>query len=156
MLRAHDTMIILKNSLSIPKLMYILRTADCCANKLLTQFDNIVSKGLSTILNLEFSGDQILQASQLVKAGGLCCAPQLFLAATIRLLGFCRRDRGTSSYNPSLSRGEITNRSARFHTKQNVRKMERWKAISGSPPPPDEVYGKQKFWERKLQNSLSA
>ena len=30
MLQAHDAMIILKNSLSIPKLMYILRTADCC------------------------------------------------------------------------------------------------------------------------------
>ena len=28
--------------------------------------------------------------------------------------------------------------------------LERWKAISGSPPPPDEIYGKQKFWGRKI------
>ena len=46
MLQAHDAMIILKNSLSSPKLMYILRTADCCDNELFTQFDNIASKGL--------------------------------------------------------------------------------------------------------------
>ena len=36
------------------------------------------------------------------------------------------------------------------------RMLERWKAISGSSPPPDEVYGKQSFWTYKLQNSLSA
>ena len=30
------------------------------------------------------------------------------------------------------------------------RMLERWKSISGSPPPPDEVYGKQKFWDRKI------
>ena len=57
MLQTRDAIIILKNSLSIPKLMYILRTADCCDNELLTQFDSIVSKGLSTILNCELSGD---------------------------------------------------------------------------------------------------
>ena len=28
--------------------------------------------------------------------------------------------------------------------------LERWKAISCSPPPPDEIYGKQKFWDRKI------
>ena len=43
-LQAHDAMIIFTNSLSIPKLMYVLRTADCGDNELLTQFDNIVSK----------------------------------------------------------------------------------------------------------------
>ena len=86
-LQAHEAMIILKNSLSIPKLMYILRTADCCDNKLLTQFDNIVSNGLWTILNCELSGEQILQASLPVKAGGLVFrsssshAPSAFLAS---------------------------------------------------------------------------
>ena len=80
-------MIILKNSLSIPKLIYILRTADCCDNELLTKFDNLVSKGLSTILNCELSGDQILQASLPVKIGGLgfrsssSLAPSAFLAS---------------------------------------------------------------------------
>ena len=39
MLQVHDVMIILKISLSIPKLMYILRTADCFDDELLTQFD---------------------------------------------------------------------------------------------------------------------
>ena len=30
------------------------------------------------------------------------------------------------------------------------RMLERWKAISGSPLPPDEVYGEQKFRDRKI------
>ena len=87
MLQAHDTMIFLKNSLSIPTLMYILRTADCCDNELLTKFDNTVSKGLSTLLNCELSGDQILQASLPVKIGGLSfrssssLVPSAFLAS---------------------------------------------------------------------------
>ena len=87
MLQAHDAMIILKNSLSIPKLIYILRTADCCDNEVLTQFDNIVSTGLSTILNCELSGDQILHASLPVKTGEQgfrslsSLAPSAFLAS---------------------------------------------------------------------------
>ena len=75
--------------------------------------------------------------------------PQLFLAGTIPLLGFCRGDRGTASYNPSPSGGKITNRSARFHTKQDIRE-----AISGSPPPSDEVYGKQKCCDRKITEQI--
>ena len=46
MLQAHDAMIILKNSLSIPKLMYILRTADCCDNDLLTKFTKFSFKSI--------------------------------------------------------------------------------------------------------------
>ena len=30
------------------------------------------------------------------------------------------------------------------------RMLERWEAISDSPPPPDEVYGKHKFWYRNI------
>ena len=67
--------------------MYVLRTTDCCDNELFTQFDNIVSKGLSTILNCELSGDQILQASLPVKTKGLgffsnsSLVPSAFLAS---------------------------------------------------------------------------
>ena len=82
-------MIILKNSLSIPKPMYILRTVECCDNELLTQFDNLVWKGLSTILNCELSGDQILEVFLPVQFGGQgfrsssSLAPSAFLASAV-------------------------------------------------------------------------
>ena len=34
LLQAHDALVILKNSLAIPKLLYLLRTSDCGDNEL--------------------------------------------------------------------------------------------------------------------------
>ena len=38
-LHAHDTLVILKNSLSMPRLLYLLRTSDCHDYPLLLKFD---------------------------------------------------------------------------------------------------------------------
>ena len=146
MLQTHDAIIILKNSLNIPKLMYILRTADCCDNELLTQFDNIVSKRLSTIMNCELSGYQILQSSLPVKTGVLgfrsssSLAPSAFLASAagkeeLQAIILAQVEERLQTEAPNFTRNRI---------------LERWKAISGSPPLPDEVYGKQTFWDRKI------
>ena len=35
MLHAHDSLMLLKNSLAMPKLLFLLRTADCSGNQLL-------------------------------------------------------------------------------------------------------------------------
>ena len=71
LLQAHDALVLLKNSLGMPKLLYTLRTSDCCDNVLLTQFDSILRNGLSTILNVNLSDTQWLQASLPVSNGGL-------------------------------------------------------------------------------------
>ena len=34
LLQSHDVLVLLKNSLSLPKLLYLLRTADCSGNML--------------------------------------------------------------------------------------------------------------------------
>ena len=139
-------MIILKNSLSIPKLIHIFRTADCCDNELRTIFDNIVSKGLSTILNCELSGDQILQAPLPVKIGGLgfrsssSLAPSAFLASAagteeLQAIIQAQVEERLQTEVPDFTRNRI---------------LKRWKAISGSPPPSDEAYGKQKCWDIKI------
>ena len=138
MLQAHDAMIILRNSLSIPKLMYILRTADCCDNELLTQFDNLVSKGISTILTCELSEDQLLQASLPDKSRGLgfrsssSLAPSAFLASAaetkeLQAIILAQVEKILQTQVPDFTRNRV---------------LERWKAISGSLLPPDEVYGK--------------
>jgi len=62
-LQAHDALVILKNSLAIPKLLYLLRTSQCSDNPLLRQFDDTLQTGLITILNVDINNDQWLQAS---------------------------------------------------------------------------------------------
>ena len=51
LLQAHDALAIPKNSLAIPRLLYLLRTSDCGDNPLLSQFDNTLQSGLTSILN---------------------------------------------------------------------------------------------------------
>ena len=126
--------------------MYILRTAHCCDNELLTQFDNIVSKGLSTILNCELSEDEIPQASLPVTTGGLgfrissSLAPSALLASAagteeLQAIILAQVEERLKTEVPDFTRNRM---------------LERWKAISGSPLPPDEVCGKQKCWERQI------
>jgi len=38
-LQAHDALVILKNSLAIPKLLYLLRTSECADNPWLRRFE---------------------------------------------------------------------------------------------------------------------
>jgi len=56
LLQAHDALLILKNSLAIPKLLKLLRTSDCGDNPLLSEFDNTLRSGLTAILNVKTSG----------------------------------------------------------------------------------------------------
>ena len=71
----------------MPKLLYLLRTADCCNNPLLAAFDDKLKSGLSDIVNVELSDAQRLQASLSVRHGGLgirtaqMLAPSAFLAS---------------------------------------------------------------------------
>ena len=57
-LQSHDALCLLKNSISMPKLLYILRTSPCANNPLLSQFDMVLKKGLETILNVQLSDTQ--------------------------------------------------------------------------------------------------
>jgi len=51
-LQAHDALVILKNSLAIPKLLYLLRTSECAGNPLLRRFEDTLRSGLINILNV--------------------------------------------------------------------------------------------------------
>ena len=87
LVHSHDALVLLKNSLSMPKLLYLLRTADCSDNPLLITFDNILRSGLSKILNVDLSDIRWLPASLPVRHGGLgirsahMLAPSAFLAS---------------------------------------------------------------------------
>ena len=70
LLHAHDALCLLRNVLAMPKLLYLM-TAPCTGSKLLKVFDYTQRKGLTSILNVDISDDQWIQASLLVRLGGL-------------------------------------------------------------------------------------
>jgi len=87
LIHSHDALVLLKNSMSMPKLLYLLRTSDCSDNPLLIIFDNILRAGLTSILNVDLNDAQWLQASLPVRHGGLgvrsaqMLAPSAYLAS---------------------------------------------------------------------------
>jgi len=86
-LQAHDALVVLKNNLAIPKLLYLLRTSEYAGNPLLRWFDDTLRTGLIHILNVDLNDDQWLQASLPVGDGSLgirsaeMLAPSAFLAS---------------------------------------------------------------------------
>ena len=57
-LQSHDDLCLLKNSLVMLKLLYILRTSPCANNPLLHEFDKVLRAGLESILNIQLSDEQ--------------------------------------------------------------------------------------------------
>ena len=70
-LQSHDALCLLKNSIAMPKLLYILRTSPCANNPLLHRFDMMLKNGLETILNVQLSDTHWKQSSLPVHMGGL-------------------------------------------------------------------------------------
>ena len=69
---AHGALGLLRNVLTMSKLLYILPTSPCSGNNLLKKvFDETLRKGLTSILNVDISDDLWTQASPPVHMGGL-------------------------------------------------------------------------------------
>ena len=108
LLQAHDALTLLKNSLAMPKLLYLL----CGDNQLQETFNNLLRTGLSKVLNVDLSDDQWLQASLPVSDGGLgirsasMLAPSAFLesaASTLALQQAILPDNIGALEDPSIT-----------------------------------------------------
>ena len=88
-LSAHDSLLLLRNSFSIPKLLYTLRTSPCFLSPTLDSYDKTLKSIVSTITNIHLvEGEPAwLQATLPVGSGGLGIrsavqlAPSAFLAS---------------------------------------------------------------------------
>ena len=70
-LRAHDAFCLLRNVLTIPKVLYTLRTSPCFLVPALHDFDSLLRSLLGTILDVNLSACAWTQVSLPVRAGGL-------------------------------------------------------------------------------------
>lgn len=88
LITSHDALLLLKSSLSAPKLLHTLRAAPCSGHALLSSIDRTLRDCVSQVVNTSLNDEQWLQASLPVKSGGLGVrlsshlAPSAFLAAS--------------------------------------------------------------------------
>ena len=88
LLQAHDALLLLHHSFSIPKLLYLLCTSPCFLAEHLEEFDDTLRHLLCKIINVNLDNDSAwLQASLPVRWGGIGIhravqlAPSTFLAS---------------------------------------------------------------------------
>ena len=71
LLQPHQAFFLLKNSMSLPRINYILRTTNMSAHRDLTTYDKVLRHTLEDILNVHLNDDKWKQAILPVKHGGL-------------------------------------------------------------------------------------
>ena len=86
---AHDALLLLKSSLSTPKLQHLLRSSPCAGHTSLTTIDDTLRRCVSRITNCDISETQWTQASLPVKSGGLGIRRATQLAPSAYLAAFC-------------------------------------------------------------------
>ena len=71
-IEAQSELFLLKNSFSIPKLTFLLRTSPCFMHPdILSNYDSILTSTLEKITNVQFTDSSRIQACLPVKVGGL-------------------------------------------------------------------------------------
>ena len=68
---AHDALLLLRNSLAIPKLLYLLRSSHCHLSPNLKDYDDVLRSIVGSVANTCLDDNAWSQASLPVKAGGL-------------------------------------------------------------------------------------
>ena len=63
LLHAHDARCLLRNSISIPKLLFVLCTLDCFTHPALIRYNKVLREGLVSIMNVDFNNDPSTQAT---------------------------------------------------------------------------------------------
>ena len=87
LLHSQDALCLLRNAFSLPKVLYVLRTAPCFQSPILLDLDQLQRSLLECICNIQLSNKAWKQASLPIKSGGLgirsfaMLAPSAFLAS---------------------------------------------------------------------------
>src|SRR6218665_3058935 len=138
-INSHDALILLRNGLSVPKLLHTLRPDLCVDHTSLARFDSLLRSGLSSIFNVELSDENWLQASLPVKDGGL----GIRSAATLALSAFLASAASTSELQANLLPSESADTSDELVNTA----LEAWIAQTGSEPPTGSAAHRQRAWD---------
>ena len=146
LLPAHQVLFILKNCLSLPKLSYILRCAECFkSGEKLDEFDKVIRDSLESITNVPMSEDVWDQSSQPTGLGGLGIpkASEIAMPAYIS--------------SATASTDMVTSIVPENHLQQRVAELSvRWQSSTGLVAPPSENERKKQAAWSKLQAAQKA
>ena len=136
----HDSLLLLRHSFAIPKILYVLRVSPCFRSPELGTFDNLLRRTTSAILNVDLSADRSwFQATLPISKGGIGIrravqlAPSAFLASAAGCHSLCLKILPSRLHNlpvPDL-----------------VEALSIWKSTSPEPPPTSPAKTQQKAWE---------
>jgi hypothetical protein len=96
-LPAHDSLYLLRNVLTAPRLVYLLRTAPCTGSAVLPQYDALLQQTVTTTLNVDLSDRAWSQATLPVRWGGIgirdvvSLAPSAYLASAASTMDLVTR-----------------------------------------------------------------
>ena len=140
-LHTQDSLLLLRHSLAIPRLSYILRTSPCFLSAELRVYDDLLKSITSSITNnsLQSSVTAWPQASLPVKNGGLGIRSAVQLAPS----AFLASAAGSSTLVAQI----IPRHLRKFPIVAREEAFSCWSQGHHNPPPPDSVSHRQREWD---------
>ena len=142
LLQSHDALVILKNSLSLPKLQHNLRSSFCANHAALYEFDELVRECLCSILNVTLEDEQWIQATLPVKNGGLGIRKAIQIAPSAYL--------ASAFGSANLVYSILPPRLQRVSDPCEGQAMAAWLATGGSTPSIGASTGSQRMWDQEI------
>src|SRR6218665_887021 len=146
-LTTHDTLILLRNSVSATRLLHILRCCPCADHPELTTYDAELRSGLSMILNLPLTDEAWIQASLPIKRGGLGIRSVTSLA----LPAFLASAESTDSLQ-AIMVGNAA--STKVETREELKT--KWSTASTTQSLEGPMALKQSAWDKPLLDKIVA
>ena len=141
LISAHDALLLLKSSLSTPKLLHLLRSSPCTGHSALSIIDDSLRRCVSHITNCNLTDDQWAQASLPVKAGGLGVRRATHLAPSAYLAAYS----ATSELQARiLDAPDVT------MCQYEIAALEAWSDLSSTGALPDPSAFKQHNWDKPV------
>ena len=144
---SHDSLHLLRNVLTAPRLMYLLRTAPCTGSPELSKFDAVLWESVSTTLNIDLGDDRWTQASLPVRLGGLGIRSVASLAPSAYLASAASTEKLTSSLLPTRLRDVIDSDIAITVVSAWFQLATRPSTTSTIPSPPASISPVQRVWD---------
>lgn len=136
---AHDALLLLKSSLSTPRLTHLLRASPCSGHQDLFLIDDLLRSCVSNITNTELKDSQWTQASLPVKSGGL----GVRLASHLAPSAFLSAAHATRDLQSAILRS-----SSMGHSEFEDAALRSWKSLSSAAAPSGSAAFKQHEWDK--------
>ena len=146
LLEAHDALYLLRHTFSLPKLLYVLRSAPCFLSSLLGSFDSTLCTMLESICNVKLGDTSWLQASLPINSGGLGIRSAVMLAPTAFL--------ASTAGSTLISQAILPSRMHQPFTPMCSHALSLWSKYSNSSDPPSGLSASsQRTWDEPVIKS---